>query len=76
MKRGIRGHDVRAAGVVAIARKMAERGIEYIQLVMERSVEGFAQGSFTEDYAKSIGASFYGKTAMDSVRYAESLFKK
>ncbi len=30
----------------------------------------------TEDYAKSIGASFYGKTAMDSVRYAESLFKK
>ncbi len=29
----------------------------------------------TEDYAKSIGASFYGKTAMDSVRYAETLFK-
>jgi 5-methyltetrahydrofolate--homocysteine methyltransferase len=30
----------------------------------------------TEDYAKSIGASFYGKTAMDSVRYAEELFRK
>lgn len=28
----------------------------------------------TEDYAKRIGASFYGKTAMDSVRYAERFF--
>ena len=30
----------------------------------------------TKDYADSIGASFYGKTAMDSVRYAESIFNK
>ena len=30
----------------------------------------------TEEYAKSIGADFYGKTAMDSVRYAEKLFNK
>ena len=28
----------------------------------------------TKDYADNIGASFYGKTAMDSVRYAEKLF--
>jgi len=27
----------------------------------------------TKEYADSIGASFYGKTAMDSVRYAEKL---
>lgn len=28
----------------------------------------------TKDYADKIGADFYGKTAMDSVRYAEQLF--
>lgn len=30
----------------------------------------------TKDYADSIGADFYGKTAMDAVRYAEGLFNK
>lgn len=29
----------------------------------------------TKEYADSIGADFYGKTAMDSVRYAEQLLK-
>jgi len=29
----------------------------------------------TKEYADAIGADFYGKTAMDSVRYAEQLFK-
>lgn len=30
----------------------------------------------TQDYADRIGADFYGKTAMDSVRFAEQLFAK
>ena len=30
----------------------------------------------TEDYAKTIGADFYGKDAMASVRIAENFFQK
>ena len=30
----------------------------------------------TEDYAKEIGADFYGFDAMSAVRYAESIIKK
>jgi sugar phosphate isomerase/epimerase len=56
MKKGIRGHDVREVGVKAICEKMKERGLEYIQLVIERSVAGFKPGGFTEELAESIKA--------------------
>ena len=56
MKKGIRGHDVREVGVKAICDKMKERELEYIQLVIERSVAGFKPGGFTEELAESIKA--------------------
>lgn len=54
MKKGIRGHDVRAEGVRAITEKMKERDLEYIQLVLERSVAGFKPGGFTERLANEV----------------------
>ena len=54
MKKGIRGHDVRAEGIENIVSVMAENDMEYIQLVLERSVAGFTQGSFTPEYAEEI----------------------
>ncbi len=54
MKKGIRGHDVREKGLSAITRRCSEIGIDYIQLVCERSVEGFEYGKFSEEYANEI----------------------
>ncbi len=54
MKYGIRGHDVKAAGLANIATRMKEIGFEYIQLVLERSVSGFAVGSYSDEYAEEI----------------------
>lgn len=55
MKKGIRGHDVRAAGIPAICEKMKESEMEYIQLVLERSI-GFKPGGFSEELAASVSA--------------------
>ena len=57
IKKGIRGHDVRAEGLGNIVTKMSEYGMDYIQLVLERSIPGFAQGAFTPEYAEEIRAS-------------------
>lgn len=54
MKKGIRGHDIERQGLVNICERIREMGCSYIQLVLERSLEGFEQGKFTEEYAKSI----------------------
>lgn len=54
MKKGIRGHDVCASGIKAISAAMKERGMDYIQLVLERSVEGYAPGMFTPELAEKI----------------------
>ena len=54
MKKGIRGHDVRAEGLGNIVTKMSEFGMEYVQLVLERSIPGFTQGAFTPEYAEEI----------------------
>ena len=41
-----------------------------------KSVKVIVGGAvLTKDYADAIGADFYGKTAMDAVRYAEKVFK-
>lgn len=54
MKKGIRGHDVRAEGLSNISQDAKEHGIEYLQLVLERSIDGFKMGDFIEEYAKEI----------------------
>lgn len=54
MKKGIRGHDVSVKGLREICKKCKEFDIEYLQLVLEKSVDGFEFGHFTEEYANSI----------------------
>lgn len=54
MKKGIRGHDIREKGLENISRKAKECGIEYLQLVFERSIDGFETGKFTKEYAEEI----------------------
>lgn len=54
MKKGIRGHDVRATGLKNIDKMCKESGIEYIQLVLEKSIEDFPQGAYSPEYAQSI----------------------
>ncbi len=54
MKKGIRGHDVERQGLANICERIREMDCSYIQLVLERSLEGFEQGKFTEEYAQSI----------------------
>ncbi len=54
MKKGIRGHDVVANGIVNIAAMCKMRDIEYIQLVLEKSIDDFKFGSFSAEYAESI----------------------
>ena len=54
MKKGIRGHDIRAKGLENIGALAKEKDIEYLQLVLEKSIDRFAMGDFTEEYARDI----------------------
>ena len=54
MKKGIRGHDVQASGLKNVCRKCAENDLEYLQLVLEKSIEGFGFGNFSKEYAEDI----------------------
>ncbi len=54
MKKGIRGHDIRATGIENISLCAKEHDIEYLQLVLEKSISGFKKGDFTEEYAREI----------------------
>lgn len=54
MKRGIRGHDIRACGIENLSRAAQEQNIRYLQLVLEKSIDGFKTGDFTEEYAEKI----------------------
>ncbi len=54
MKKGIRGHDVMAKGLRNIDQRCKDAGIEYIQLVLEKSIEGFQVGEYSEEYALKI----------------------
>jgi sugar phosphate isomerase/epimerase len=56
MKKGIRGHDVRVDSLADLAEYLDGEGIEYVQLVLERSLTDFKVGSFSEEYAKRIKA--------------------
>lgn len=54
MKKGIRGHDIRAEGLRNISLLAKEHDIDYLQLVLEKSIDGFKTGDFTEEYAVSL----------------------
>ena len=54
MKKGIRGHDVEAQGLENICDKAKKSGIEYLQLVLEKSIDDFKTGDFSEEYAEQI----------------------
>ena len=54
MKRGIRGHDVSEKGLSGISKKCRENNIDYLQLVLEKSIEGFESGKFSDEYAGLI----------------------
>ena len=54
MKKGIRGHDIRAEGLTNIVQLAKEHDIEYLQLVLEKSIDGFSAGDFSEDYAETL----------------------
>ena len=54
MKKGIRGHDINAKGLKNICTVAKRKEIEYLQLVLEKSIDGFETGKFTIDYAESL----------------------
>ncbi len=54
MKKGIRGHDVEISGLENISKRCKKQGISYLQLVLERSVDDFKIGDFSNEYATSI----------------------
>ena len=54
MKKGIRGHDVEAQGLENICDTAKKSGIEYLQLVLEKSIDDFKTGDFSEEYAEQI----------------------
>ncbi len=54
MKKGIRGHDAPVNGLINICNWCKRNDISYLQLVLEKTVDGFKFGDFTEEYANSI----------------------
>ena len=54
MKQGIRAHDINAKGLTNICEVAKKSGIEYLQLVLEKSIDGFKFGNFTTEYAESL----------------------
>lgn len=54
MKRGIRGHDINADRFENLSATASKHGIEYLQLVLEKSIDGFSAGNFTAEYAEEI----------------------
>lgn len=69
--------DIRLVGLSALMTTTVVSMEETIRLLREKKpgTKVMVGGAvLTEDYAKSIDADFYGKDAMASVRYAESLF--
>ena len=60
MKKGIRGHDVNAENLETICIKCKESGFDYLQLVLEKSIDGFKYGDYSESYAKEISGKFNG----------------
>ncbi len=51
---GMRGHDFEADSVAALAKKCQSHNIHHIQLALKKTVAGFKEGMFNEEYAKKI----------------------
>ena len=71
--------DVRLVGLSALMTTTVPAMEETIRRLREERPETRVMvggAVLTQAYADKIGADFYGKTAMDSVRYAERLLKK
>ncbi|MBC8535676.1 homocysteine S-methyltransferase family protein [Feifania hominis] len=72
-------NGVRLVGLSALMTTTVESMAQTIHLLRERApgVRVMVGGAvLTADYAGQIGADFYGRDAMSSVRYAEELFEK
>ena len=54
MKKGIRGHDLKESGIKKTAEKCKSIGLEYLQIVFEKTIPDFARGKFSEEYACQI----------------------
>ena len=54
MKRGIRGHDINADRFENLSATASKHGIEYLQLVLEKSIGDFSMGNFSVEYAEEI----------------------
>jgi len=54
MIKGIRGHDTGAFGTAEVAAKCLELGMQAVQFVPEKSVDGFEFGKFSREYALSL----------------------
>ena len=70
--------DVRLAGLSALMTTTVVSMEETIKLLRERAPQCKVMvggAVLNQDYADMIGADFYGKDAMQSVRYAQELFK-
>lgn len=70
-------HDVTLVGLSALMTTTVPAMEKTIRLLRSRApkVRIMVGGAvLTEEYARSIGADFYGKDAMQSVRYAERIF--
>lgn len=71
-------NNVRLVGLSALMTTTVPAMEQTVALLKQKcpTVKTMVGGAvLTKDYAAAIGADFYGKTAMDSVRYAEQYFK-
>lgn len=74
----VKKEGVRLVGLSALMTTTVPKMEETITILHEQTedVSVMVGGAvLTEEYAKQIGADFYGKDAMSSVRYAEKFFK-
>ena len=55
---GMRGHDISADGTEDLAKKLHNYGIDSVQLVLKKSINGFKEGMFNPSFAKNIGKTF------------------
>jgi len=55
---GMRGHDFDTDTLDALLSKCNEYGVGGVQLAFLKSIKGFKKGSFTPEYAQSIGDAF------------------
>lgn len=54
MRKGIRGHDVSANGLEQIVSRCRELHFSELQLVLEKSIQDFEFGKFSEEYAQTL----------------------